>query len=172
VGEHHDVTVAHKFVTKRRICKMKAKVAFLLLGVLVCLLPPVANAASTLSGSFNITGYKEPGLTGPYTWCFDFTKTGTVLFPNSGTWNVPSYSYGWFGTWYQTGDEIILHGVADGTFIFSWKGRLLTGGKIGGRQVEFYIDGSTDTAGTFYGTKISGSCSAAAAAPAKKDPAR
>jgi hypothetical protein len=147
-------------------------VSLLLVLVLGCLLTPAANASATFSGSWNITGYFEPGLTSPYTWCFDFTKTGGVLFPNSGTWNVPSYSLGWSGTWYQTGDEVILHGVADGTFIFSWKGRLLNGGTIGGRQVEFFINGTTDTAGTFLGTRLSGSCSAAAVTKSSSDPAR
>jgi len=141
------------------------KTKLMSLCVVLCMCLPVwgGNAAPptpNFGGSFNITGYVEPGLNGPYTWCFDFTKTGGVLFPNSGTWNVPSYSLGWSGTWYQTGDEIILHGVADGTFIFSWKGRLVNGNNISGRQVEFLIDGTTDTAGTFAGTKISGSCPA------------
>ena len=106
-------------------------------------------------GSYNISGYFEPGLGGPYTWCFNFTKTGSVLFPNSGTWDVPSYPFGWSGTWYQDGDEIIFHGVADKTYIFSWKGRLDNTSEISGRQVEFLINGNTDTAGTFIGSKVS-----------------
>jgi hypothetical protein len=152
---------------------MKSKVLCLCLLACVCLLTATASAAeapAVFGGSFNITGYLEPTLGGSYTYCFAFTKTGTVLFPNSGTWTVPSYSAGWSGTWYQTGDELILHGVADGTFIFSYKGRLLAPGKISGRQVEFFIDGSTDTAGTFFGTKVSG-CSAEASSK-KGDPAR
>jgi hypothetical protein len=136
-----------------------AKGVLLSLGFLVCafLLAPTANAQSVpnFGGSYNITGYFEPALTGSYTWCFNFTKTGGVLFPNSGTWNVPSYTNGWSGTWYQDGDEVILHGVADGTYIFSWKGRLVSTSAISGRQVEFYINGNTDTAGTFDGTKTS-----------------
>jgi hypothetical protein len=149
------------------------KSTLLCLMVCVCLLTAAASAAeapAVFSGSFNITGYREPTLGGAYTWCFAFTKTGTVLFPNSGTWTVPSYSSGWSGTWYQTGDELVLQGVADGTFLFAYKGRLLAPGKISGRQVEFLIDGSTDTAGTFYGTKVS-SCSAGASSK-KGDPAR
>ena len=153
---------------------MKTKLAllcFLLLAVSVptfAAQPPIPN----FGGSFNITGYLEPTLGGAYTWCFNFTNTGTILgFPNSGTWNVPSYSPGWFGTWYRDGDEIILHGVADGTFIFSWKGRLLNSSHIAGRQVEFFIDGSTDTAGTFSGSKVSAGCPAALSAKAG-DPAK
>jgi hypothetical protein len=130
-------------------------------------------AAPKVSGSYNITGYLEPNLASPYTWCFNFTTTGTVLgFTNSGSWNVPGYSGGWSGQWYVSGDEIIMHGVAAGTFIFSWKGRILSPTKIGGRQVEFFIDGSTDTAGTFLGSRISGACPAAVAAANVGDPAR
>jgi hypothetical protein len=89
------------------IAVMKHKRLALGLLASVCLLTPVANAQSVpaFGGSFNITGYKEPALDSPYTWCFDFTKTGEVLFPNSGTWKVPSYAEGWSGTWYQDGDE-------------------------------------------------------------------
>jgi hypothetical protein len=122
----------------------------------MCLMVPMAKAANvpTFAGSYSITGYFEPALTGSYTWCFDFVKTGSVLFPNSGTWSVPSYAFGWKGTWYQDGDEIILHGVADGTYFFSWKGRLETASAISGRQVEFFSNGDTDTAGTFTGTRV------------------
>lgn len=112
-----------------------------------------AQGVPNFGGSYNISGYFEPGLGGPYTWCFNFVKTGGVLFPNSGTWSVPSYAFGWKGTWYQDGDEIVFHGVADGTYIFSWKGRLDNTSAISGRQVEFYLNGNTDTAGTFTGTK-------------------
>jgi hypothetical protein len=140
-----------------------AKGALLCLGLLACalLFAPAANAQSVpnFGGSYSITGFFEPGLSGSYTWCFNFTKTGGVLFPNSGTWNVPSYAYGWSGTWYQDGDEIIFHGVADSTYLFSWKGRLVSTGTISGRQVEFYINGGTDTAGTFSGSQVS-SCPA------------
>jgi len=130
-------------------------------------------AAPKLNGSFNITGYLEPTLGSPYTWCFDFTNTGTVLgYSNSGTWNVPSYSSGWSGQWYVNGDEVVMHGVAAGTYFFSWKGRLLNSSKISGRQVEFFVDGSTDTAGTFSGSKISGSCPTSATASHVGDPAR
>jgi hypothetical protein len=87
---------------------------------------------------------------------FVFTKTGGVLgYPNSGTWSVPAYADGWSGQWYENGDEIMFYGVADGTYIFSWKGMVSAPGKLAGRQVEFYIDGSTDTAGTFVGTRTS-----------------
>lgn len=97
--------------------------------------PPIPK----FSGSYNITGYKEPGLNGAYTFCFNFTSTGTVFgYSNSGTWNVPSWSPGWSGEWYVSGDEIILHGVASGSFFFSWKGRIVNGGSISGRQVEFF----------------------------------
>jgi hypothetical protein len=140
-----------------------AKGALCSVGLLVCafLVAPAANAQSVpnFGGSYNITGYFEPALSGSYTWCFNVTKTGTVLFPNSGTWNVPSYAYGWSGTWYQDGDEIIFHGVADGTYFFSWKGRLNSTNNISGRQVEFYSNGGTDTAGTFTGGQTS-SCPA------------
>src|SRR5262249_17084524 len=97
---------------KRRIL-VKAKLVSLSVAELVCLavllylLPPAANAATQakLGGAFNLTMYGEPGLTELSTWCFVFTTTGGVLgFPNSGTWNVPSYSYGWSGEWYQNGD--------------------------------------------------------------------
>ena len=134
----------------------------------------VLPAVPKLAGSYNITGYVEPTLGGPYTWCFDFTNTGTVLgFPNSGTWNVPSYSAGWTGEWYVTGDEIIMHGVAANTYYFSWKGRIVNATKISGRQVEFFSSGKTDTAGTFLGAKITASCPVAAAAAAYGgDPAR
>jgi hypothetical protein len=152
---------------------MKGKFLSHCLVVCVCLLASAASAAdapATFAGSFNITGYLEPALSSSYTYCFVFTKTGGVLFPNSGTWTVPSWSPGWNGTWYQTGDEIVLHGVASGTYIFSWKGRLLNGSKIGGRQVEMLIDGSTDTAGTFFGSKVS-AC-AGTVSSKKGDPAR
>ncbi len=131
-------------------------------------------AVPKFGGSYNITGYKEPTLGGPYTWCFDFTNTGTVLgFPDSGTWNVPSYSLGWSGEWYVDGDEVIMHGVADGTYFFSWKGRIVNDKKIAGRQVEFFSNGTTDTAGTFLGAKITGSCPASSASvSAGNDPAR
>ncbi|HTS36545.1 MAG TPA: hypothetical protein VMH04_12790 [Candidatus Solibacter sp.] len=143
---------------------MKGKIA--LLCVLLFAVSLSAFAANPpipkFTGSWNITGYLEPGLTSPYTYCFDFTNTGGVLgFTNSGTWNVPSYSAGWSGEWYVNGDEIIIHGVAAGDFIFSWKGSIQNAQKIAGRQVEFFITGATDTAGTFSGTKISGSCPAA-----------
>jgi hypothetical protein len=149
------------------------KYKLLTLGLLasIWVLTPAAEAQDVpqLSGSYSITGFKEPPLNGPYTWCFNFTKTGEVLFPNSGTWTVPSYSEGWNGTWYQVGDEIIFQGVADAMFIFAWKGRLISPTSIGGRQVEFFIDGSTDTAGTFSGTQVS-SCPAISGK--KGDPAR
>jgi hypothetical protein len=152
---------------------MKSKLVCLGLLLCVCIpawgenAPPVPN----FSGSWNITGYLEPGLPQPgYTYCFDFTTTGKIFYSTSGTWNVPAYSAGWSGTWYQSGDELILHGVADGTYIFSWKGRLLNARRIAGRQVEFFIDGSTDSAGTFSGNKVSG-CTGAAVV-GKKDPAR
>jgi hypothetical protein len=141
---------------------------------IVCLSLPalaVEPLIPNIGGSYNITGYKEPNLNGAYTYCINFTNTGTVLgFSNSGTWNVPSYG-DWSGEWYRNGDEIIMHGVAAGVYIFSSKGRLLNGNKISGRQVEFFIDGSTDTAGTFYGSKITGSCAAARSGKAG-DPAR
>ncbi len=140
-----------------KIATTKSKLLAVGLLAGACLLAPAAEAQSvvpSLSGSYSITGYFEPALSGSYTWCFDFVKTGTVLFANSGTWSVPSYAYGWKGTWYQDGDEIIFHGVADGAYIFSWKGRLDSTTAISGRQVEFYINGNTDTAGTFTGTKV------------------
>ena len=148
--------------------RFSIKGQLLALGLLagVSLLTPAARAQSAppaLGGSYSITGFFEPALTGSYTWCFNFVKTGTVLFPNSGTWNVPSYPFGWKGTWYQDGDEIVFHGVADGTYLFSWKGRVNNTSSISGRQVEFYVNGNTDTAGTFTGTKVA-SCGAAAAA--------
>jgi hypothetical protein len=134
-------------------------VSLCLLGVLMCLFPSAANAGAKFSGSFNVSFYGEPSLGHLSTWCFDFTTTGGVLgFPNSGTWNVPSYDFGWSGEWYQNGDEVIFHGVADGTFIFSWKGRLLTGHKASGRFTEFFIDGKTDFAGTFAAAKVPGNC--------------
>jgi hypothetical protein len=49
---------------------------------------------------------------------------------------------------------------------------MLDGGKIGGRQVEFYTSGGTDTAGTFYGTKQAAACSAAASERTSRDPAK
>lgn len=68
---------------------------------------------------------------------------------------------------------MVLHGVADGTFIFSWKGRLDSPTSFSGRQVEFYISRNTDTAGTFAGTQITGSCPAAAGEAVKSgDPAK
>ena len=147
-------------------------VALTLLGVLMCLFPSAANASAKLAGSFNLTFNGEPSLVYLSTWCFDFTTTGGVLgFPNSGTWNVPSYSFGWSGEWYQNGDEVIFYGVADGTYIFSWTGRLLTTDKASGRFAEFFIDGGTDFAGTFYATKVSGSCSAINSHP-QSDPLR
>ena len=88
-------------------------------------------------------------------------------------WNVSGYSLGWVGTWYQEGIEVVLHGVADGTFIFSWKGRLDSPTSFSGRQVEFYISRNTDTAGTFAGTQITGSCPAAGEEAVKLgDPAK
>lgn len=153
---------------------MKSKLFCLSLLLICACLPAVAAGPPIpkFQGSFNITGYLEPTLGSPYTWCFDFTNTGTVLgFANSGTWNVPSYTSGWFGEWYVDGDELIIHGSAASTFIFSWKGRIVNATKIAGRQVEFFIDGSTDTAGTFYGTKITGACPAAAASKTG-DPAK
>jgi hypothetical protein len=143
---------------------MKAKLIILSL-LLFCFALPAFSAGPPIpkfQGSYNITGYLEPSLGSPYTWCFDFTNTGTVLgFSNSGTWNVPSYSGGWFGEWYVDGDEIVIHGVASSTFIFSWKGSIINSTRISGRQVEFFIDGSTDTAGTFFGLKLTGACPAA-----------
>ncbi len=137
----------------------------------LCLFGGAVQAQTpTFGGSWDITGYTEPALTSPYSWCFDFTTTGTVLYPNSGTWNVPSYGYGWSGTWYQVGEEVIFHGVADGIYIFSWKGHIIDPNTIGGRQVEFFSDGSTDTAGTFRGTKVA-SCGGGASIM-KRDPAR
>ena len=141
----------------------------------ICLISvTMLSAVPKFSGSYNIAGYKEPTLGGPYTWCFDFTNTGGVLgFTNSGTWNVPGYTSGWSGEWYVTGDEIIMHGVAAGTYIFSYKGRIVNATKITGRQVEFYISGGTDTAGTFLGSKITGACPTSSAALAVNgDPAR
>ncbi len=119
-----------------------------------------------LTGAFNITGYKEPELNNPYTYCFEFTNDGSVLgYPNSGSWTVPSYAPGWFGQWYANGDELVMNGVANGTYLFTWTGRILSSGKIGGRQVEFLISGATDTAGTFLGRKLStASCPGTAAA--------
>ncbi len=112
-----------------------------------------------LSGAFNITGYKEPELNGPYKYCFEFTNDGSVLqYPNSGSWTVPSLSSGWFGQWYADGDELVMNGVAEGTYFFTWTGRILSSGKIGGRYVEFLISGATDTAGTFLGRKLGTSC--------------
>lgn len=109
-----------------------------------------------LSGAFNITGYKEPELQNPYTYCFEFTNDGSVLgYPNSGSWTVPGYALGWVGQWYASGDELVMNGVADGTYFFTWTGRILNSGKIAGRQVEFLGSGATDTAGTFLGRKVS-----------------
>ena len=120
------------------------------------------------SGAFNITGYKEPALDSPYTYCFEFTNDGSVLgYPNSGSWSVPSYAPGWFGQWYANGDELVMNGVANGTYLFTWTGRILSSGKIAGRQVEFLIDGATDTAGTFLGRKLGASCPVPARAAAK-----
>jgi|SRR5580704_4578965 hypothetical protein len=121
-----------------------------------------------LSGAFNITGYKEPELENPFTYCFDFTNTGGVLgYPNSGTWTVPSYAPGWVGEWYANGDELVMTGVADGTYFFTWTGRILSSGKIGGRYVEFLNSGATDTAGTFLGKKV-GACPDSAASSSLK----
>jgi len=150
------------------------KRTFVCLAVLVFCVSLPAFAADPpvplFQGSYNITAYEEPSLGSFYTWCFVFTNTGGVLgYSNSGTWTVPSYSLGWSGTYYVTGDEVIIHGVADGTFIFSYKGRILSGSKISGRQVEFFIDGSTDTAGTFLGSKVS-ACPAAVST--QRDPAK
>ncbi|HUA15973.1 MAG TPA: hypothetical protein VMG31_11790 [Verrucomicrobiae bacterium] len=127
-----------------------------------------------LSGAFNITGYKEPSLQNPFTYCFEFTNTGTVLgFPNSGTWSVPSYAPGWFGEWYANGDELVMSGVANQTYFFTWTGRILSSGKISGRYVEFLSNGATDTAGTILGRKLTGSCPLTAASADKTDdPAR
>jgi hypothetical protein len=148
---------------KKTIALMKSKRLSWGLLACVCSLAPVVQAQSVpkFGGSYSVTGYKEPDLGGSYTYCFNFTTNGSVLFANSGTWTVPSYSFGWNGTWYQNGDEIIFHGVADGKYLFSWKGRLDSPSTISGRQVEFFLNGDTDTAGTFRGTKVS-SCSAAA----------
>jgi len=151
---------------------MKAKLGLLCLALSAFSFPAVSS--ESFGGSWNITGYEEPNLSSSYTWCFNFTVTGGVLgYSNSGTWNVPSYSAGWSGEWYRNGDEIILHGVADGTYLFSWKGRVLGESKIGGRQVEFFINGGTDTAGTFYGTRLTAACPAAASsATTSRDPAK
>jgi hypothetical protein len=170
------------YIEQRHFKEITLKAKFALLSFMACAAsapvlaaePASASAGPAipnLGASYEITGYLEPNLSSPYTWCFDFTTNGSVLFPDSGTWNVPSYSFGWSGTWYRDGDEIIFHGVADGTFIFSWKGRLLGGGKIAGRQVEFYIDGTTDTAGTFFGKAVSGGCPTAVA-NSNRDPSR
>jgi len=154
---------------------MKGKIVCLCV-LLFCVSLPAFAAGPPVpkfNGSYNITGYLEPSLGSPYTWCFDFTNTGAVLgFANSGTWNVPSYSSGWSGEWYVNGDEIIIHGVAAGEFIFSWKGRIVASNRIAGRQVEFFISGATDTAGTFYGAKVSGGCPAATPSAKSGDPAK
>lgn len=154
---------------------MKIRIACLCILLICATLPAFAaeKPIPRLSGSFNITAYLEPNLSSPYTWCFDFTTTGTVLgFANSGTWNVPSYGGGWSGEWYVDGDELVFHGVAAGEFIFSYKGRLVASNRLAGRQVEFFIDGSTDTAGTFYGAKVSTGCPTTAAVTRGKDPAK
>ena len=120
-----------------------------------------------LNGAFNITGYKEPELEGPYTYCFQFTTDGSVMgYPNSGSWTVPGYVPGWSGQWYANGDELVMSGVADGTCFFTFTGRILSSGKISGRQIEFLSDGAIDTAGTFLGRKV-GACRVSAAAEAK-----
>jgi hypothetical protein len=152
---------------------MKAKFALLsILASTAGLAVHSAHADPGLAGSFNITGYDEPALTSSYTWCFDFTKTGGVLgYPLSGTWNVPAYSFGWTGDWYQVGDEIVIEGIADGTYNFTWTGRLLTPTRLEGRVVEFTSDG-LDTSGTFFGGKISGSCPASDGAFKGGDPAK
>lgn len=154
---------------------MKAKLALLsLLALTAGLAVPSAQAEGIFTGSFNITGYLEPGLGSPYTWCFDFTTTSGHVpgYPVSGTWNVPSYSDGWTGDWYQVGDEVLLYGVADGTFFFSWSGRLLNPSRFSGRQVEFLSSGATDTEGTFLGVKNSGSCPASDGTARSGDPSK
>ena len=127
-----------------------------------------------LTGAFNITGYKEPELDGPYTYCFQFTTDGSVMGnPNSGSWTVPSYAPGWSGQWYANGDELVMSGVADGTYLFTFTGRILSSGKISGRQIEFLSDGAIDTAGTFLGRKLGTSCPGSAGAAGKAgDPAK
>ena len=153
---------------------MKAK--FVLLALLastagLVVLP--AQAEGNFGGSYNITGYHEPVLNAPFTYCFDFTVTGGVLgFPNSGTFNVPSYAGGWTGDWYRNGDEIIINGVAGGAFYLMYGGRILSPTKISGRQSEFF-GGSTAESGTFEGVKISGSCPTAdGAATGDLDPTK
>jgi len=155
---------------------MKAKFALLSFVACAASLPALAAepAIPNVAASYNITGYHEPNLSAPYTWCFNFTTTaGSVLgFADSGTWTVPSYSFGWSGTWYRNGDELILHGVADGTYLFSYQGRMLGGGRISGRQVEFLIDGSTDSAGTFFGSVVGAGCPSTVAATNSRDPSK
>jgi hypothetical protein len=155
---------------------MKAKLVLLCVLIGVVTLPSAAGTPPfpKLSGGFNITGYKEPELENPYTWCFDFTVTGNVLgYPNSGTWSVANYAPGWFGEWYANGDELVMNGVADGTYFFTWTGRILSSGKISGRYVEFLSSGATDTGGTFLGRKVGDACPTSAGASEKTgDPAK
>jgi hypothetical protein len=136
-------------------------------------LPLGAHAEGNFSGSWTITGYREPNLGQPFSWCFDFGAGSVLAFPNSGNWNVPSYGAGWSGDWYRNGDELIMAGAAGGAYWFSWVGHLDTPGKISGRFTETFANGSggsIDASGTFFGTKNTASCPTGTGAVHTGDP--
>jgi hypothetical protein len=151
---------------------MKTKLALLSLVASVVSLPAFSTGPN-FGGSWNITGEHEPNLNEPFEYCFDFTTDGSVLGADSGTFNVPSWSPGWTGSWYRSGDDIILTSQASSsTFFLTFIGTMQDSKKIAGRQTENYASGALDEGGTFFGTKITGSCPTDAASPKTGDPTK
>ena len=93
---------------------------------------------NAVGGAFNLTFYIEPTLYTGATYCLTFTKTGFLAgYAQSGTFadNAGDIQ----GTWYQSGDEILLSTIfSNAEEAAPMTGRLLSGAsKFGGRFFLF-----------------------------------
>src|ERR1700733_473818 len=91
---------------------------------------------NAVGGAFNLTFYIEPTLYTGATYCLTFTKTGFLAgYAQSGTFadNAGDFQ----GTWYQSGDEILLSTIfPNAGEAAQMMGKLLSGAsKFGGRYI-------------------------------------
>lgn len=126
----------------------------------------MAVPSSAVTGQWTISFYSDPGLS--------FTGSQGICFKSDGTWYSTTYS-GWNGDWFLKGDRMRWYGdlaISTGTLATSEFGQFGSSGRMSGEYSHFYVPGTppvSSSRGNYVMTKVSSTCSAAAATAIKSN---
>src|SRR5580704_17952217 len=121
---------------------MTAKISIFCVATLLAL-PSLAAAAvpaeATLGGStYSFTFYTEKNLSAGATYCLTFTQDGSILgYAQSGEFTESTGVL--TGTWYESGDEIMISAASTFNDVLPMFGRILSQtSRLGGRFIDYF----------------------------------